>query len=341
MLQSPFRMRLSTDQLPPGERVDIWHEVMTRRNMALEFVDHSENGLHFDVHVQQFGTVAAAFLRGTPASYLRTRRVLAADSRDYLTINIHTAGRFHVENSRGAADSGPGGAFVVSTRHEFAFHVRGEDCAGWAINVDRAPLEPLLAGLDEPLLVNLRADNPGLRLLTGYLETLRTLDAYDGTLASTHVGDLLLSALGVRGDVQALVRERGVSAARQSAILDHIAKHAADACLDPAHAAAAARHVGALPAPAAGADRALVRRACSYPAPRARRRDAARPGLRASPDCRDCDGRRLRRHLALQPQLPPDARRYALQLAGAGGAAQGQLARTRPRSNAMTNGVGP
>jgi AraC-like DNA-binding protein len=237
MLQSPFRMRLSTDQLPPGERVDIWHEVMTRRNMALEFVDHSENGLHFDVHVQQFGTVAAAFLRGTPASYLRTRRVLAADSRDYLTINIHTAGRFHVENSRGAADSGPGGAFVVSTRHEFAFHVRGEDCAGWAINVDRAPLEPLLAGLDEPLLVNLRADNPGLRLLTGYLETLQTLDAYDGTLASTHVGDLLLSALGVRGDVQALVRERGVSAARQSAILDHIAKHAADACLDPAHAA--------------------------------------------------------------------------------------------------------
>jgi AraC-like DNA-binding protein len=236
MLQSPFRVRLSTDQLPPSERLGIWHEEMARRNMALEFVDHSENGFRFEVQVQQFGTVAAALMRGTPASYLRTRRVLA-DGRDYLTINIHTAGRFHVENSRGAAESGPGGAFVVSTRHEFAFHVRGEGCAGWAINIDRAPLEPLLAGLDEPLLVNLRADNPGLRLLTGYLETLHTLDEYDGVLASTHVGDLLLSALGVRGDVQALVRERGVTAARQRAILDGIAKDACDAGLDPARVA--------------------------------------------------------------------------------------------------------
>ena len=207
MLQSPLRLRLSTDQLPPKQRLDLWHEEMIRRNMALEFVDRSENGLRFDVQVQQFGPVSAAFLRGTPSSYLRTRRDLA-DGRDFLTINIHKAGRFHIENSRAAEESGPGGAFVVSTRHEFAFHVGGEGCAGWAVNVDRAPLEPLLAGVEEPLLVNLRPDNPGLRLLTGYLEMLLTLDDYDPVLASTHVGDLVLSALGVRGDVQALVRER-------------------------------------------------------------------------------------------------------------------------------------
>jgi transcriptional regulator GlxA family with amidase domain len=49
-----------------------------------------------------------------------------------------------------------------------------------------------------------------------------------------HIGDLVASALGVTGEAQALARERGVGAARQYTVLDHIAKHAAEPELDPA-----------------------------------------------------------------------------------------------------------
>ena len=131
--------------------------------------------------------------------------------------------------------------------------------------MDRAPLEPLLAGVQGPLQRCLPDNTPGLRLLDGYLRTLFALDQSDLALTSMHVQDLALSALGVGGDVQALVRERGVSAARQRVLLDHIAQHAGESGLDPAHVAAAPGHVGALPAPAAGADRTLVLRASARP----------------------------------------------------------------------------
>ena len=56
----------------------------------------------------------------------------------------------------------------------------------------------------------------------------------DPALTANHLGDLIVSALGVRGDAQALARDRGVTAARQRAALDGIAKRAGDKELDPA-----------------------------------------------------------------------------------------------------------
>jgi AraC-like DNA-binding protein len=233
MLQSSVCVRLSTDDLPPNQRRALWHDEMVRRNMAFDFVDRSENGLRFEVQAHQLGTVYAAIVRGTPSSCVRTRRDLA-DGRDCLTMHIPTAGGIHADNSDGGSFAAPGDAIVVSSRHPFAFHVIEEGCAGLTVNVERAAVQPLLAGIEEPRLVHLTADNMGLRLLTGYLGALFKLDrAYDPTLAAIHVGDLLLSALGVRGDVQALVRERGVTAARQHAILDGIARHCAEPGLDP------------------------------------------------------------------------------------------------------------
>jgi transcriptional regulator GlxA family with amidase domain len=103
--------------------------------------------------------------------------------------------------------------------------------------MDRAPLESLLAGVQGPLQRCLSGDNPGLRLLAGYLDTLFSLDQCDLALTTMHIQDLALHALGVGGDVQALVRERGVSAARQHVVLDHIHQHAAEPDLDPVRVA--------------------------------------------------------------------------------------------------------
>jgi AraC-like DNA-binding protein len=233
----PNRFRLSTDQLPPAERFAFWREELFHRNMHMEFVDRSPAGLRFELAAQRFGHVSAGFLRGTPSSYLRTRSHVT-DGRDLLSVLIHRAGPFQLETPRGAVDSTLNGAFVMSTRNEFAFHVLEQDCAGWAIYLDRAALQPLLVGVEEPVLHCVTPDNQGLRLLTSYLEVLFSLEQeYDATLASTHIGDLVLSMLGVRGDVQALVRERGVMAARQHAALDSIAKHSAEPGLDPARVA--------------------------------------------------------------------------------------------------------
>jgi AraC-like DNA-binding protein len=234
MQPSPNRFRLSTDQLPPNERLAFWRDEIFARNMHMEFVDRSTEGLSFEVAAQRFGPVTAGFLRGTPSSYVRTRSHLT-DGRDLVTVLIHSAGPFYVETCGTAADSTLNGAFVGTTRNEFAFHVLERDCAGWAVYLERAALQPLLAGVEEPRLHCVAPDNQALRLLTVYLKTMFALEQdHDPVLAATHIGDLVAGMLGVRGDVQALVRERGVTAARQHAVLDGIAKHCAEPGLDPA-----------------------------------------------------------------------------------------------------------
>jgi len=237
MPQLPQRFRLSTDQLPSRDRFDICREELFHRNMHVDFVDRSPNGLHFDLDFQNFGPVTAGFIRGTPSSFLRTRSHLA-DGRDVVSMIIHRTGRYHLETPRYAPDPSHDGAVVMSSRHECGFHALHEEGSGWSICLERRVLEPLLAGVEGPLVRCLPRHNPALRLLTAYLDTLFTLDqGYDRALAAMHIGDLVASALGVTGEAQAMVRDRGVGAARQCAVLDHIAKHAAEPELDPARVA--------------------------------------------------------------------------------------------------------
>jgi AraC-like DNA-binding protein len=162
---------------------------------------------------------------------VRTRRHFG-DGRDLITICISGGGRFAVEGVRGLDRYERGGASVLESRSESALHSL-EDSSAWTICMERAPLEPLLAGVPGPLQRCIPADNARLRLLAGYLATLFELDQCDLALTSMHLQDLALHALGVGGETQALVRERGVSAARQRVVLDHIAQHAGEPDLDP------------------------------------------------------------------------------------------------------------
>jgi AraC-like DNA-binding protein len=116
-----------------------------------------------------------------------------------------------------------------------------DDSSGvWSICIERASLEPLLSGMQTPRR-SLRGDDPALRLLRAYLAALFALDEdLDPTLAATHIRELVLSALGVRDDVQALMRDGGAHAARQGAVLDVISRRAGEPGLDPAEVAAQA-----------------------------------------------------------------------------------------------------
>src|SRR5262245_17036731 len=100
--------------------------------------------------------------------------------------------------------------------------------------MERAPLQPLLADIDGPLQRCIKPGNPALSLLIAYVEALFSLEqTCDPTLVATHIGDLAANALGVSGDAQALVRERGVQAARRKALLELIGEWAVDPGFDP------------------------------------------------------------------------------------------------------------
>jgi AraC-like DNA-binding protein len=201
-------------------------------NMDLDFVDRSREGQTFSVVAKSFGSVGVGRIHGTPASFSRRSEHLA-DNRDLLSIIISEDSRFVLEGARGEGRYGAHGAAILESRQTSTLHSLDHGRA-WTICMERAPIEPLLGGLREPLQRCVQGDNVGIRLLEGYLAALFSLERdCDPTLATTHIRDLVVHALGVPGDAQALVRERGVRAARLSAVGRTIAARAAEPGLDP------------------------------------------------------------------------------------------------------------
>ena len=229
-------IRASIAPLAPGEIVR-GHEGFMRLNMELEYVDRSPNGGRCPVVARSLGTVGFGHVHGTPGTWRRKREHLT-DGRDIISISISGGGRYKVEGVCGLDHYERGGAMVLESRRESTLHAL-DDTTAWTICMERAPIEPLLAGIHEPIQRCVTADNPGIRLLEGYLVSLFSLEKdCDLTLATQHIRDLALYALGVRGDTHALVRERGVRVARQSAVLNAIVRRAREPHLDPASVAA-------------------------------------------------------------------------------------------------------
>jgi AraC-like DNA-binding protein len=229
-------IRVSKAPLAPGAIVRGCEGFM-KLNMQLDFVNTSQVGRKCSVVAKSFGSVGVGRVDGTPSSYMRKSAHLA-DGRDLISINISGGGRFRVEGVQGLDRYSRHGAVILESRRPSTLHSL-DDSTAWTICMERAPLEPLLAGIRDPIQRCLPDDNPGLRLLEGYLASLFALgQTCDMTLACHHIRDLALYALGVGGDAQALVRERGVQAARQSEVLAAIRRHASEPTLDPARVAA-------------------------------------------------------------------------------------------------------
>lgn len=228
-------IRVSSNPLAPGAVVR-GHEGFMKLNMQLDFVNRSPAGRKLSVVARSFGAVGVGRVDGTPSSFHR-RACHLADGRDLLSIVISGGGRFQLDGGCGERQFGKHGAAVLESRSTSALHSL-DDSFAWTVCMDRAPLEPLLAGLPQPLQRCLSGDNAGLRLLDAYLAALFSLDQeWDMELVTQHIRDLALSALGVRGEVQMLVRERGVHAARQTAALAAIRAGACEPGLDAARVA--------------------------------------------------------------------------------------------------------
>ncbi|MDP1907416.1 MAG: helix-turn-helix transcriptional regulator [Hyphomicrobium sp.] len=225
-LSEPMPIRVSSGPLAPGAVVR-GHEGFMKLNMQLDFANRSPNGRKLSVVARSFGPVGVGRVDGTPSSFYRRPSHLA-DGRDLLSIIISGGGRFELDGARGDNRFTGHGAAILESRRASALHSL-DDSTAWTICMERAPMEPLLAGISQPLQCCLASDNPALRLLDAYLAALFSLpQAWDLALVTLHIRDLALSALGVRGDVQALVRERGVQAARQAAALAAIRERASE-----------------------------------------------------------------------------------------------------------------
>lgn len=230
------QIRVSSAPLAPGQIVH-GHEGFMKLNMNLDFVNRSKSDRKLSVIARSLGAVGFGYVDGTPSSFMRKAGHLA-DGRDLISINISGGGRFQVEGVKGLDRYERGGAVVLESRRPSTLHSL-DDSTAWTICMEREPIEQMLTAVDGQVQRCIARDNPGIRLLESYLDSLfRIAKGADLALSTLHIRDLALHALGVRGDTQALVRERGVQAARQTAVLAEIGKRYGERGLDPAGVAA-------------------------------------------------------------------------------------------------------
>ena len=184
-------IRVSNRALPPGQIVR-GQEGFMKLNMELDFVNRSTNSRKCAVVAKSLGTIGFGYIDGTASTFMRKREHLA-DGRDLISINISGGGRFKVEGVRGLDHYERGGAVVLESRRESTLHSL-DDTSAWTICMERAPIEPLLAGIHEPIQRCVAADNPGIRLLEGYL-TCSSRSIRTATSRSQHCMSVILRSM--------------------------------------------------------------------------------------------------------------------------------------------------
>jgi AraC-like DNA-binding protein len=227
------RIRFSTEDLPPESRFAAWCEGFVHRRMGMDFVDRSTEGLRFAAELISLGGVAAGILQGTPSMFTRAPK----DRNDSLCVLINRRGRFRVVQTSQQRDLAVGDAGVLDNRRPGELHYL-EEGEAWSLSLPHDALRHMAPDIEQAIARPIRAADPALRLLIGYLEALFALDDIaDPELAGIHLADLVGSALVERAEAPERTDDKGVREARLNAVLGAIAREAGDPDLDPARLA--------------------------------------------------------------------------------------------------------
>ena len=154
---------------------------------GFDFVRHAGER-PFSVAAREFGPVRVARVNGTASSMTRKQRHFT-DGRNMIAVVISGGGDFRVDGVQGVDRFGAGGAAVLESEREFTLQALG-DMMTWTICIERAPIEPLLAGVDGSVQRCI-GESPALDLLGGYMSALFAMpQPEDGALVSQQVCDL-------------------------------------------------------------------------------------------------------------------------------------------------------
>lgn len=233
------RLHFSTDDLPAHNRIEEVCEIYGRTIIKHDIEPVGEEPFHFEADLCGVATLGVAAVAISPCR--APRRTEHIDSDD-LTFNVSL-----------------GGGRMVQQRGREALVVEGEGVLMTAadpgvVNISRRSrlislrmpqkmLRPAIADFDGSLLRPIRRDVPALRLLTNYVEAIRSTEALAVPalrhVVVSHICDLVALALGADRDARELAENRGLRAARRTAILRAIEERRGDPGLSASAVAAA------------------------------------------------------------------------------------------------------
>jgi len=216
----PRRIQISTDMFPDEKRLALWRETWGRIAQA-ETDPHTDDPHHADVTFNLLPNVAIASGSYAPA-HDRAARELLEDASDIIAVSILRSGEASATQfGREPGQESIGGSAGVLPGIDRSVGTPTTDESFITLAMSRAAIAELApdyaAAFDQPI----PADDPALRLLIKYLDTVMAADELShpevARSVSAHILDLVALVLGARGD-QTETAIGGAKAARLKAL---------------------------------------------------------------------------------------------------------------------------
>jgi len=223
------RAGFNTDALPERDRFPMYCEEIGRRYIGLDFRTQDQARFSAKLALQRAGLVDIVHSSSVAIDSVRTPQ-LVRDGDDSLCVVLIESGSAHQTQ--------------CGNEHALASHTAvlcdggyaGEcnfitDAQYWSLRIPRRKITDLLPRVTRFAGAKLDKNVTAQRLLFGYLRAIFDIPLNAGRateLYGEHIIDLVALALGAEGEGRAVAEERGVRAARRSAILREIERRSGD-----------------------------------------------------------------------------------------------------------------
>ena len=220
------RVHFSTDALPEGDRLAIWHEVFGRQLVKVQLEANPDVPFFRTATFWRMPGLSLGFSRSSACHSLRTRQ-LAADGVDDLMFSavFEGAARGSMRDREALVAPGEGVLMPCTEVVSCDYPVTSRFVT---VGVPRKAVAAMVKDPEAALLQTIRGTDE-LKLLTSYVAAVE-----DGVTLmnpelrhafATHVQDLVALVIGATRDGAELAQGRGMRAARLSAIKADIAEH--------------------------------------------------------------------------------------------------------------------
>lgn len=220
-------LRFSLDGVPEREKPFMTREFFGRSLVKYDVECSPDARCDIDVTLQMMPGLLMMSGRGHGFCNKRTREMVAADASDDIGLIVNLSGARQATQGRKQFVLGDGEAVLVSHADLYSFvHRPPGDIQ--VLRVPRAPLAPLVTGVDDLCFRRIPGGTPALRFLLDYVKMAghdqRVTRPELQHLFVEHVYDLMAVAIGATRDAAEMARGRGLRAARLHAIKQDIAR---------------------------------------------------------------------------------------------------------------------
>ncbi|MGW2635711.1 AraC-like ligand-binding domain-containing protein [Streptomyces sp. NPDC001348] len=232
---------LSTAPLASSEREECWHDVVSRTFIPLDVALLEKEPSPGTIVTERVGPLQIAHVRAGPQAVTRSRRLIARDGREYLTLSIQRRGTATKEQDGRESLLQPGDFSLSDSSRPFRKRLEG----GFSFVSFHFPRQELHVGDEDLRRFTATAFNGGTgtaALVSAYFTTMaREAATFDDAarrrVAATALDLLTLMVDEYRGRAASPAAEPPAAALVR--VKDHIMRNLADPGLSPATIAAA------------------------------------------------------------------------------------------------------